>query len=85
MTIILQNQQKSYPDNYDFVLVKLTKCLRYQLVFFLATTTFWTVVVFVQVFKHAMLGFVMNMTTHCAHVLLHGHPLIVFLCVQPMP
>jgi hypothetical protein len=41
--------------------------------------------VFVQVFKHAMLGFVMNMTTHCAHVLLHGHPLIVFLYVQPMP
>jgi len=37
---------KSHPEKYDFVLVKLTKCLRYQLVFFLATTTFWTVVVF---------------------------------------
>ena len=85
MKIILQNQQKSYPDNYEFVLVKLTKCLRYQLVFFLATTTLWTVVVFVQVFKQTMLGFVMNMTTHCTHVLLHGHPLIVFLCVQPRP
>ena len=42
---------KSYPEKYDFVLVKLTKCLHYQLVFFFATTTFWTVVVFVQVFK----------------------------------
>jgi hypothetical protein len=40
--------------------------------------------VFVQVFKHAMLGFVMNMTTYCAHVLLHGHPLIVFLCEKLM-
>jgi hypothetical protein len=41
-------------------------------------------VVFVQVFKHAVLGFVMNMTTYCAHVLLHGQLLIVFLCEQPM-
>jgi hypothetical protein len=40
-------------------------------------------VVFVHGFKHAVHGFVMNMTTHCAHVLLHGHPLIVFLYVQP--
>ena len=85
MKIILQNQQKSYPDNYEFVLVKLTKCLHYQLVFFLATTTFWTVVVFVQVFKQAVHGFVMNVTTYCAHVLLHGDPLIVFLYVQPRP
>ena len=77
--------KKSYPGNHDFLLVKLTKCLRYQLVFFLATTTFWTDVVFVQVFKHAVHGFVMNMTTHCAHVLLHGGLLIVTLCVQPMP
>jgi len=76
---------KSYPEKYDFVLVKLTKCLRYQLVFFLATTTFWTVVVFVQVFKHTIFGFVMNMTTYRAHVLLHGHPFTVFLYVQPMP
>ena len=71
---------KSYPEKYDFNLVKLTKCLRYQLVFFLATTTFWTVVVFVQVFKHAIHGLVMNMTTHCAHVLLHGDLLIVQPC-----
>jgi len=71
---------KSYPEKYDFVLVKLTKCLRYQLVFFLATTTFWTDVVLVQVFEHAVHGFVMNMTTHCAHVLLHGGLLIVPLC-----
>jgi hypothetical protein len=42
-------------------------------------------VVFVQVFEHAVLGFVMNMTTYCTHVLLHGHPLTVFLCVQPRP
>jgi hypothetical protein len=76
---------KSYPGYHDFVLVKLTKCLRYQLVFFLATTTFWTVVVFVQVFKQTIFGFVMNMTTHCAHVLLHGGLLIELLCVQPMP
>jgi len=75
---------KSYPEKYDFVLVKLTKCLRYQLVFFLATTTFWTVVVFVQVFKQTIFGFVMNMTTHCAHVLLHGQFLIVTLCERPM-
>jgi len=85
MIIILHNLSNSYPDNYDFAIVKLTKCLHYQLVFFLATTTFWTVVVFVQVFKHAIFGFVMNMTTHCAHVLLHGHPLIVFLYVPPKP
>jgi hypothetical protein len=76
---------KSYPEKYDFVLVKLTKCLRYQLVFFLATTTLWTDVVLVQVFKNTILGFVMNMTTHCAHVLLHVDLLIVTLCVQPMP
>ena len=76
---------KSYPDNHDFAIVKLTKCLRYQLVFFLATTTFWTDVVFVQVFKHTMFGFVMNMTTHCTHVLLHGDLLIVPLCECPMP
>ena len=75
---------KSYPDNYDFVLVILTKCLRYQLVFFLATTTFWTVVVFVQLFKQTIFGFVMNMATHCAHVLLHGDLLIVPLCGCPM-
>ena len=68
---------KSYPEKYDFVLVKFTKCLRYQLVFFLATTTFWTDVIFVQVFKHAVYGFVMNMTTYCTHVLLHGGLLIV--------
>jgi hypothetical protein len=42
-------------------------------------------VVFVQVFKHAVHGFVMNMTTHCAHVLLHGHLLIVPLCERLMP
>jgi hypothetical protein len=41
-------------------------------------------VVLVQVFKHAVHGFVMNMTTYCAHVLLHGHPLIVPLCERPM-
>jgi hypothetical protein len=41
-------------------------------------------VVFVQVFKHAVHGFVMNMTTHCAHVLLHGDLLIVPLCERPM-
>ena len=76
---------KSYPEKYDFVLVKLTKCLRYQLVFFLATTTFWTDVVFVQVFKHTIQGFVMNVTTYCAHVLLHGHILIVQPCGLPMP
>ena len=76
---------KSYPEKYDFVLVKQTKCLRYQLVFFLATTTVWTVVVFVQVFEHAVYGLVMNMTTYCAHVLLHGDPFIVFLCAQPRP
>ena len=75
---------KSYHDNYDFSIVKLTKCLRYQLVFFLATTTFWADVVFVQVFKHAMFGFVMNMTTYCTHVLLHGQLLIVPLCGCPM-
>ena len=75
---------KSYPEKYDFVLVKLTKCLRYQLVFFLATTTFWTDVIFVQVFEHAVLGLVMNMTTHCAHVLLHSHLLIVQPCGLPM-
>ena len=75
---------KSRRDNYDFNLVKLTKCLHYQLVFFLATTTFWTDVVFVQVFKHAVHGFVMNMTTYCTHVLLHGHPLIVQPCERPM-
>ena len=85
MIIILQNQQKSYHDNYDFVLVKFTKCLRYQLVFFLATTTFWADVVFVQLFKQTILSFVMNMSTHCAHVLLHGQFLIVFLCEQPRP
>ena len=76
---------KSYPEKYDFVLVKLTKCLRYQLVFFLATTTFWTDVVFVQVFEYTMLGFVMNMTTYCAHVLLHGGLLIVQPCGLPGP
>ena len=76
---------KSYPEKYDFVLVKFTKCLRYQLVFFLATTTFWTDVVFVQVFKHAVHGFVMNMTTHCAHVLLHEDLLIVQPCGLPGP
>ena len=75
---------KSYPEKYDFVLVKLTKCLRYQLVFFLATTTFWTVVVFVQVFKQPIFSFVMNMATHCAHVLLHGGLLIELLYVTPM-
>jgi hypothetical protein len=42
-------------------------------------------VVFVQVFKQTIFGFVMNMTTHCAHVLLHGGLLIELLCVQPMP
>jgi hypothetical protein len=42
-------------------------------------------VVFVQVFKHAVYGFVMNMTTHCAHVLLHGGLLIVPLCERPGP
>jgi hypothetical protein len=42
-------------------------------------------VVLVQVFKHAVHGFVMNMTTYCAHVLLHGQLLTVFLYVQPMP
>ena len=85
MTIILHDLSRSYPGDHDFVLVKSTKCLRYQLVFFLATTTFWTVVVFVQVFKQTIFGFVMNMTTYCAHVLLHGHPFIAFLCVQPRP
>ena len=85
MIIILQNQQNTYHDNYDFVLVKFTKCLRYQLIFFLATTTFWADVIFVQVFEHAVHGLVMNMTTYCAHVLLHGHPFIVFLCERPMP
>ena len=83
MIIILHNLSNSYPDNYDFAIVKLTKCLRYQLVFFLATTTFWTDVIFVQVFKHTMLGFVMNMATYCAHVLLHGHLLIVRPCERP--
>ena len=76
---------KSYPEKYDFVLVKLTKCLRYQLVFFLATPTFWTVVIFVQLVKQPIFDFVMNVTTYCAHVLLHGDPLTVFLYVQPMP
>ena len=75
---------KSYPGYHDFALVKLTKCLRYQLVFFLATTTFWTDVVLVQVFKQTIFGFVMNMTTHCAHVLLHDHLLIVPLCGRSM-
>jgi hypothetical protein len=42
-------------------------------------------VVFVQVFKQAIFGFVMNMTTHCAHVLLHGGLLIVPLYERPMP
>jgi hypothetical protein len=41
-------------------------------------------VVFVQVFKHTIFGFVMNMTTHCAHVLLHEDLLIVPLCERPM-
>jgi len=75
---------KSHPEKYDFVLVKLTKCLRYQLVFFFAATALWTDVVFVQFFKQAIYSFVMNMTTHCAHVLLHGHLLIVPLCGCPM-
>ena len=85
MTIVQHNTSESYPEKYDFMLVKLTKCLRYQLVFFLATTTFWTDVVFGQFFKQAIFGFVMNMTTHCAHVLLHGHLLIVPLCERPGP
>ena len=85
MTIVQHNTSESHPEKYDFMLVKLTKCLRYQLVFFLATTTFWTDVVFVQVFEHAVYGFVMNMTTHCAHVLLHGGLLIVTLCERPGP
>jgi hypothetical protein len=84
MIIVQHNPPYSYPGDHDFVLVKLTKCLRYQLVFFLATTTFWTDVVFVQVFEYTILGFVMNMTTHCAHVLLHGQLLIVTLCERPM-
>ena len=83
MTIIQHHPPDSYPGDHDFAVVKLTKCLHYQLVFFLATTTFWTVVVFVQVFKHTIFGFVMNMTTHCAHVLLHGHLLIVRPCERP--
>jgi hypothetical protein len=40
-------------------------------------------VVFVQVFKQAVYGFVMNMTTHCAHVLLHEDLLIVRPCGPP--
>ncbi len=74
---------KSYPEKYDFAIMELTKCLRYQLVFFLAATTFWTDVVLVQVFKHTVHGFVVNMTTHCAHVLLHGGLLIVQPCGLP--
>jgi hypothetical protein len=85
MVIVLQKLPGSYPGNHDFDIMELTKCLRYQLVFFLATTTFWTDVVFVQVFKQAIFGFVMNMTTHCAHVLLHGGLLIVPLYERPMP
>jgi hypothetical protein len=42
-------------------------------------------VVFVQFFKQAIYRFVMNMTTHCAHVLLHVDLLIVTLCERPMP
>jgi hypothetical protein len=42
-------------------------------------------VVFVQVFKHTIFGFVMNMTTYCAHVLLHGGLLIVQPCGLPGP
>jgi hypothetical protein len=84
MVIVLQKLPGSYPGNHDFAIMELTKCLRYQLVFFLATTTFWTDVIFVQVFEHAVLGLVMNMTTHCAHVLLHGGLLIVPLCERPM-
>jgi hypothetical protein len=85
MIIVLHNTPESYPGNHDFAIMELTKCLRYQLVFFLAATTFWTDVVFVQVFKHAVHGFVMNMTTHCAHVLLHEDLLIVPLCERPGP
>ena len=84
MTIILHDLSRSYRDNHDFEPVKQTKCLRYQLVLFLATTAFWTDVVFGQFFKQSIYSFVMNMTTHCAHVLLHGDLLIVFLYVQPM-
>jgi hypothetical protein len=57
----------------------------YQLRLFFAATTLWTDVVFVQVFEYTILGFVMNMTTHCAHVLLHGYDLIVFLYERPEP
>ena len=74
--------------NKDFIVCQEKRALRpflYQLVFFLATTTFWTDVVFVQVFKHAVYGFVMNMTTYCTHVLLHGGLLTVPLCERPGP
>ncbi len=57
----------------------------YQLILFFAATTLWTDVVFVQFFKQAIYSFVMNMTTHCAHVLLHGYDLIVFLYERPEP
>ena len=80
MEIVLEKMVKSYPGNHDFAIMELTKCLRYQLVFFPATTTFRTDVVFVQVFKNLIYGFVMNMTAHCAHVLLHGDLLTVQPC-----
>ena len=72
MPIISHNTPGSYPGNHDFALMKLTRCLCYQLIFFLATTTFWTDVIFVQFGKCTIYCFVMNMTTNCAHVLLHG-------------